>query len=405
MPTTLFQQLFRRLHGLAGPSPLTDEALLADYVARRDQKAFELLVWRHGAMVLQTCQRIVRCPAEAEDAFQAVFWILARKAGTVRRGAALPGWLHRIAVRVALAAKRRRGKYTSLDAIDEPTSAPTEREPALDLLDEEINRLSLKYRLPIVLCHLEQKSSAEAAQELGIPPGTLFSRLARGREMLRARLQRRGVASVIGGSILLEQIAQAAPSCPVALVEKTIAGALAFAAARSGEMSAPVLALTKGVLHAMWLRNIAVWGASVVLVVIVSGAWFVLQPAAAQNQPAPVVQEPAKDNKLAKLLKDRYDRAAKVFELVRERYYNGRTNDTEILWRWSIKTLEAELDWKPQERIAAHLVHLERMQELHKMSKARVDVGAIDAVSFAFADHAVMEAELWLEREKAKKNH
>lgn len=113
MPTTLFQHLFRRLHGLAGSSPLTDEALLADYVARRDQKAFELLVWRHGAMVLHTCQRIVRCPAEAEDASQAVFWILARKAGTIRRRAALPGWLHRIAVRVALAAKQRRGKHTS----------------------------------------------------------------------------------------------------------------------------------------------------------------------------------------------------------------------------------------------------------------------------------------------------
>lgn len=402
MPNTLFHQLFRGLRGL-GSSPLTDEALLADYVARHDQKAFELLVWRHGGMVLQTCQRIVRCPHEAEDAFQAVFWILARKAGTIRRRAALSGWLHRIAVRVALAAKQRRGKHTSLDAIVEPISAPTARDQALDLLDEEINRLSMKYRMPIVLCHLEQKSSAEAAQELGIPQGTLFSRLARGREQLRDRLQRRGVVSGAGAGLVLEQMAQAAPSCPIVLVEKTIAGALAFAAARSAEVSVPVLALTKGVLHAMWLRNIAVWSVSVVLIVTVSGVWFVLQPAAAQNQPVPVVQEPAKDTKLLKLLKDRYDRAAKVYDIAREQYISGRTADSDLLCRWSVKSLEAELDWKPKDRIAAHTTHLQRIQKLHKEIKARFDVGVVHQVEFAIVDHALFEAELWLEREKAKK--
>src|SRR5262249_47944771 len=160
---------FRRMYAGAGSASVSDDALLDDYRVRGDQKAFELLVWRHGAMVLDACRRIVRCSHDAEDAFQAVFWILARKAGTIRRAQALPGWLHRVAVRVALAAKERRRPMVALENIEEPVSIAVERDPILDQLDEEIARLPAKYRLPIILCHLEEKSSAAAAEELGIP--------------------------------------------------------------------------------------------------------------------------------------------------------------------------------------------------------------------------------------------
>src|SRR5437899_8700551 len=166
--------LIRSLRSRAG-SAAADAALLEDYVVRGDPKAFEVLVWRHGAMVLEACRRILNGAHDAEDAFQAVFWILACKARTIRRRDTLPGWLHRVAVRVAIAAKQRRRPVVSLDVIEEPVGAAPQRDPVLDLLDEEIARLPTKYRLPIVLCHLEEKTSSAAAQELGIPQGTLFS--------------------------------------------------------------------------------------------------------------------------------------------------------------------------------------------------------------------------------------
>ena len=153
----------------------------------------------------------------------------------------------------------------------------------------------------------------------------------------------------------------------------------------------------------MWLRNITVWSASVLFVVIVSGAWFVLQPAAAQNQPGPVVQKAAKDDKLAKLLKDRYDRAAKVFETARAEFLAGRALNQERICQWSAKMLEAELEWKPSNRIQAHIAHLDRIKELHTQEKQRFEVGASGALTFAVAEHALTEAELWLAREKAKK--
>ena len=403
MAHSLFRRLFRRVHGLAGAETVTDAALIEDYVARGEQKAFELLVWRHGAMVLQTCRRIVGCADEAEDAMQAVFWILARKASTIRRREALPGWLHRIAVRVALVAKKRRGRFPTLDPAAEPARAALERNPGLDLLDEELNRLPAKYRVPIVLCHLQQKSSAEAAQELGIPPGTLFSRLARGREKLRVRLQRRGLEVGAGAALVLEQSVQAAPSCAAPLVERTVAGALAFVATRSAELSRPVLVLAKGVLHAMWLRNIALVSAVVMLIgSVITGAWFAVPPAAAQIQkPAGVPDEPKK-SKLPELLKKRYESALRTYDAATEVFRAGR-DGPDVCYQWSLKVLEAQLDWKPADRVKAHVAHRDRMRPVYDLMKARYNLGNKGAFDYGIAEHGLFEAELWLEREQAKK--
>jgi RNA polymerase sigma factor (sigma-70 family) len=403
MRRTLLQQLFRRMYAGGGSPSVSDDALLDDYRVRGDQKAFELLVWRHAAMVLETCRRILRGPHDAEDAFQAVFWILARKAGTIRRREALPSWLHRVAVRVALAAKERRRPMVALEKIDEPASAAIERDPILDRLDEEIARLPAKYRLPIILCHLEEKSSAAAAEELGIPQGTLFSRLARGRAKLRTRLERRGVGLGIAAAAILEQNLQAAPTIATPLVETTLTGALAFAARHPVE-SATVLTLVKGVLHAMFLRKITVWSASILVTAsLVTGAWFALQPAAAQVQPPAVAQQAPKDNKMQKLLKERYESAEKAFRANNERYVVGKESMPVWAYQWSLKMLEAELDWKPNERVRAHTSHLERMQRLNETEKNRLEVGVFGPTVYGVSEHGVLEAELWLEREKAKK--
>src|SRR5689334_8648145 len=172
-------------NGHAGP---TDAQLLERFVVDHDQGAFELLLWRYGAMVLGLCRRILRQEQEAEDAFQATFLTLARKGGSVR-GGAVAGWLHTVAYRVALAAKaradRRASREVSLtDRYHRTDDATAEWRDLQPILDEEIARLPDRYRVPFVLCYLEGLTVDEAAGRLGRPRGTIGVRLARARERL-----------------------------------------------------------------------------------------------------------------------------------------------------------------------------------------------------------------------------
>ncbi len=200
---SFLQHLRRSLHPARDAMP-SDAQLLERWSALRDQAAFELLLWRHGPMVLNTCRRLLRRGEDIEDVFQATFLVLVRKAGSIRRGAALAAWLHRVACRIALrvraASARRAGREQPL--VDVPAAADTEETAAHDLrtvLDEEIDRLPSHYRRAVVLCCLEGKSQEEAARLLACPRGTVSSWLTRGRERLRQRLLRRGVdLSIVG---------------------------------------------------------------------------------------------------------------------------------------------------------------------------------------------------------------
>jgi RNA polymerase sigma factor (sigma-70 family) len=172
-----------------------DAELLRRFADHRDESAFELLVWRHGRMVLAACRRILGRSADADDAFQVTFLALARRAGSIRTGAALPGWLHRVARRAVVRVKASAARRPDRAMADPP-------EPAVDpvlpdalgpVLDEEIDRLPEKLRRAFVLCHLEGVTNEAAAVRLGCPKGTVLSRLSRAREQLRDRLTRRGV--------------------------------------------------------------------------------------------------------------------------------------------------------------------------------------------------------------------
>src|SRR5262249_6703006 len=172
-----------------------DAVLLERYAARREQAAFAALVRRHGPMVLGVCRRVLQHEQDAEDAFQAVFCVLARKAGAIRRGTAVGGWLYAVACRIARKAKtlqaRRRMRESQLPDVPAPDNPPEwEWRDLWPILDEEVNRLPERYRRPFVLCYLEGKTNHEAAAELRCPPGTVFSRLVRARERLRTRLSR-----------------------------------------------------------------------------------------------------------------------------------------------------------------------------------------------------------------------
>jgi RNA polymerase sigma factor (sigma-70 family) len=269
----------RKLVNPRGSDEVTDACLLERWLDGRDEAAFELVVWRHGPMVLGVCQRLLRHVQDAEDAFQATFLTLVRKAGSIAKRETLACWLYRVAYRVALrartaAAKRRAQEIKSMDLLP--------AEPAQDLiwrdlrpvLDEEVNRLPAKLRGPFVLCYLEGKTNEQAARELGCPLGTVISRLARGRQRLRGRLARRGLAICGGLSLAGLCRAEAAAALPGPLVLRAIKAAVLMAAGKAvtGGISAPVIALTNGMVRTMLLRKIGVTAIVVLVLGLVGGA-------------------------------------------------------------------------------------------------------------------------------------
>jgi RNA polymerase sigma factor (sigma-70 family) len=259
-----FGLLLQRLRHLTAPSAtggLTDAELLERFVASHDEAAFEVLVWRHGAMVLGLCRRMLRHEHDAEDAFQATFLALVRKARSISKREALSSWLYKVAYRVALALRANGTKSATVRArVDLPGKDSGDEVLWRDLrpvLDEEVKRLPEKYRAPFVLCYLEGRTNEEAAQQLGCPRGTVLSRLARARERLRQRLTRRGLGLAVGlGATLGTE--QGTAAVPAGLVHITLKAALAIATGKSATavVSAPVAALTQGVLHAMFMTKL-----------------------------------------------------------------------------------------------------------------------------------------------------
>jgi RNA polymerase sigma factor (sigma-70 family) len=262
MSAVPLSQVVRRLRGrLAAREAvaLTDADLWERYVRERDEAAFEALVRTHGPMVLGLCRRILRNEQDAEDAFQATFLVLVRKAASLRSPRTLANWLHGVARRTALEARNAAAKRRAKEAAVLPRTM-TADDPWDDLrpaLDQELVRLPEKYRIAVVLCDLEGKTRIEVARQLGWAEGTVASRLARGRGILAKRLARRGFAGALVAAAL---VGGAAPACvPSALVVSTVAVASASAAraaAASGVLSGTVAALTEGVLKSMLLTKL-----------------------------------------------------------------------------------------------------------------------------------------------------
>src|SRR5262245_50233346 len=215
-------------------------------------------------MVWGVCRRIVGQPADAEDAFQAAFLILVRKAAAVRPCEAVGNWLYGVACHAALKARtactRVRAREKQVASMPEPATQSRDEQEALQrLLDQELSALPDKYRLPVVLCDLEGRTRREVAAQLRIPEGTLSSRLATAHEQLAKRLARHGLA-VSGGSLaaLCAQHAAAA-SVPASVVSSTIVTATLVVASKgavAGVVSTKVAALTEGVVKAMLLSKL-----------------------------------------------------------------------------------------------------------------------------------------------------
>jgi RNA polymerase sigma factor (sigma-70 family) len=298
----------RRVVLRRGADARTDGQLLGQFVRDRDEASFEALVRRHGPMVLGVCRRILRDGHDAEDAFQATFLILARKAAAVRPRDAVGNWLHGVAYHIAIkaraAAVKRRGRERQVPVMPEPEPPrPDLWEELRPVLDREVSRLPAKYRLPVVLCDLEDRARKEVARQLQIPEGTLSSRLTAARRLLARRLARHGLA-VSGGAAATLLSRNAASACvPASLVNSTVRFATLFASGQPAEGVIPprVAALTEGVLKTMWLTRLKLATAAFLLVALACcGASVLAHQALAAGQPRPA-QEPArgKENKAA----------------------------------------------------------------------------------------------------------
>ncbi|MFO0806934.1 MAG: RNA polymerase sigma factor [Gemmataceae bacterium] len=257
MPPDLTRQMIAAVlrHGSRdGP---TDRELLARFAAERSEDAFAELVRRHGSVVLSVCRRVTGHVQDAEDAFQAAFMVLARRAGHIAKPELLGNWLYGVAYRTALEARnaRRRVKeQPAVSAMREPAAAPEPDDTAelRSVIDEELAKLPEKYRAAVVLCDLEGLGRKEAAGRLRVPEGTLSSRLAHARKVLAGRLSRRGLtASAAAISTALGRDAVAVPHQLVSFTARAAARSFSGGLLTPDVLSPRVSTLTDGVMKAM----------------------------------------------------------------------------------------------------------------------------------------------------------
>jgi RNA polymerase sigma factor (sigma-70 family) len=257
---------------------LSDGQLLGLFIENQDELAFEAMMRRHGAMVFGVCTRVLRSSHDADDAFQATFLVLLRKARSIVPREMLGNWLYGVAYLTAIKARalvvKRRARELQVEKMPEPEAAERDISPDLrPLLDRELSRLPEKYRLPIVLCDLEGRPHKEVARRLGWPEGTVSGRLTRGRRLLAGRLTRYGLV-LTGGTVALA-LSQAASACPpTSLLSETRSAARALVAGRAVAhqvFPAKVVALADTVLKSMLLTRLkAITG----VVLLVALGWY-----------------------------------------------------------------------------------------------------------------------------------
>jgi RNA polymerase sigma factor (sigma-70 family) len=290
----------RCLAGPPAPDDLSDGQLLRRFVALRDEAAFAGLLGRHGPLVLGVCLQVLGDVHAAEDAFQATFLVLARKAGSIRRSTSLGAWLYRVAVNIACQAKSaaalRRAHERQAAAMREVSAvAEAQGRDWQPVLHEEVSRLPEKYRVPVVLCYFQGQTNEDAARGLGWPVGTVKGRLARARDLLRSRLVRRGLTLQAAGCATALAQNGASAAVPGPLLHATLTAALRYAggqALTAGIVSARAAALAEGALTTTTGTRLTVTLASVVVFVGISAGTLIAfrgdreEPARTPSKPA-----------------------------------------------------------------------------------------------------------------------
>jgi RNA polymerase sigma factor (sigma-70 family) len=278
-PTILFNHL-RKLAGGKPDQDMTDGELLSRFVACHDEVAFAVLVERHGNTVFNVCQRVLRHAQDAEDAFQGTFLLLAQQARSIQNQESIASWLYKVAHRLALGLRSRIARRHVVETRAESMNGtdPGMRAAWDELqsaLDEELERLPPKYHAPLVLCYLEGLTHEEVGRRLGCPLGTINSRMARGRELLKGRLERRGLTlpAATLPTVFMAKVAQAVPP---RLLRATCAAAVHHAAGQTipvGLVTAQAVALARSGAAAMAAGHLkVVLGVLLVVGAVVFGA-------------------------------------------------------------------------------------------------------------------------------------
>ncbi len=306
---------------------LTDQELLERFAENRDSSgelAFTTLVARHGPMVLSVCRRILPNPADVDDAFQATFLVLVRRAGSVRFRTSLGPWLYGVSIRVARRIRdvglRRSGAGTdgeTLEAIPDPRAGILSNVDLRLAIDEGLDHLPDGYRSAVVLCHLEGLTHEEAADRLECPVGTVRSRLARGRALLRGHLERLGLGPPTGISKPVPRANRdgALPIVAAHLIETTAQAAARLAAGQplAETLSTRLAGIVAGVTRSMMISKITL--SLSLFAVTILAAWGVSVGLAAPQTPAPgtfVEPAPSTGSLLLAAAQDPSDRAKKA---------------------------------------------------------------------------------------------
>jgi RNA polymerase sigma factor (sigma-70 family) len=395
---------------------LTDARLLGAYVAGRDEAAFAALVRRHGPMVLGVCRRVLRNGHDAEDAFQATFLVLARKAASVRPAGAVGGWLYGVAYRAALkareAAARRRER--PLEAAQEPASeaAATHAQELAELLDREVSGLPEKYRLPVVLCDLGGKTGREAAGILGWPEGTVTGRLTRARRLLARRLARRGLAPAL---VPLPALVGGPARVPGPMVAATVQAAARFGV-EHGAGTSPAAALAEGVMRSMQLTRLKPFAVAFLAGALLCGGAAVSArslgfggprggqegqvPPAAPAPAKPDAKRAAPDAKLRAILEERLATLRAVAEHAEKLLQQSPNATFESLLQARLNVQRAEMDLceSDKERLAILEKHVTQCKEVEAISERLRKQGFLPPIDVLRAKAARLEADAALER-------
>lgn len=334
MNSAHWRPVLRYIRRMAEPQQvgrISDGVLLERFYSRRDEDAFVMLLKRHGPMVMGVCQRMLPDAHDAEDVFQATFLVLVRKARSISQPERLAHWLYGVAYRTALrarcdAAKRRFHEHRAAESRDSTLNGDFMWRDLRPILDEEINRLPQRYQAPVVLCYFGGKTKEEAARILNLPVGTVSSRLARARQKLRVRLNRRGLT--LSAGIVASALTSQSMATPVStlLIEATTKAGLAIAVGHtlaSGLVSTKVISLTEGVVKSMFLSELKLAAVGLTAVLMIgSGAGVVSYRTVASNEKkADATLEDRLRDEIARLKKE-LDRAEKeIAQLKLERTY------------------------------------------------------------------------------------
>ncbi len=444
--TRKWHQDLETIFGGGTLSALSDGQLLELFLGRRDEageQAFRTLVERHGPMVYRVCGQVVGDCHVAQDAFQAVFLVLARKAGTVRNRESVGSWLYGVALRVAARARtglnRRRARERQAEDGHEEilarTAQATGHPDDAEAVHQEVGRLSEKYRVPIVLCYLEGLTHDQAAARLGWPVGTVRSRLARARDQLRVRLVRRGVtvpaalgplAGWLGfdAAGIVDAATMAATSfstVPAELLAMTIRSACQMAdgkAATVALFSSTAFSLTRGVLKTMALEKIVTMAWTVlpagILVITAglvigheSGSKQKRQETSAPSQESKAVIAPAAPeppDPVDRLLRQLLEASRLRFEAQRPYYEEGRiTIDRFVMASDRLLEVERLVARNGSEALAAMQRHVDRLKQIEARERKELEAGKSTSADVAEITQNRLEAEVMLMKAKQAK--